>query len=505
MTRTLEYAGCSCDQCPRPTSPPVRALAFGPPALPSSTRARAWRWRFAILVVAAAPRVWAALWDRGISWPDEVVQTLEPAHHFAFGWGLVAQEFKEGIRSWLLPIVLGLLWRLASALGVHTGVALVGIAKLGMAALSLTGVWLTMSLALRLRGQRAAILAGLLAAACAPLVAFGSRGFVETASVPCIIGAALLLETRGQRHAAFAGILATLAIFLRYPNVLLWAGLLILLLARRRRDDAKAYVVAALVAAIPLGLLDWPTGGWPFRSLWNDVKLHILDSHGWNENREPFAYYFEHLKSSMGVSFGIVLVGLALAWRRARGLVTFVVLAVVVTSLIPQKDLRYLLPMLPVALAVAAVGLSRLIDGLQGGAAPTYVLGILCALQMGFLTQTVTRGQLGQGASDLVIWHSGEDYFQAVAEASKAPDLCGAVLTGNDPAWTGGYSFLHRPAPIYFDTHAEHLASANFVVGAPTERLPPGWSRTYLNGRYALWRRSGGCDTPPHGWNMNLP
>jgi hypothetical protein len=66
----------------------------------------------AILVLAALPRIWAAVWDQGIFWPDEIFQSLEPAHRFAFGYGFVSWEYHDGARSWLFPGALGLLWKL---------------------------------------------------------------------------------------------------------------------------------------------------------------------------------------------------------------------------------------------------------------------------------------------------------------------------------------------------------------------------------------------------------
>jgi len=58
---------------------------------------------FASLAAGAALRLWLAFSDDGVHWPDEIYQTLEPAHRAAFGYGLLAWEFLEGARSWALP------------------------------------------------------------------------------------------------------------------------------------------------------------------------------------------------------------------------------------------------------------------------------------------------------------------------------------------------------------------------------------------------------------------
>ena len=38
--------------------------------------------------------------------PDEIIQYLEQAHRIVFGYGVVPWEFREFIRSWLIPLML---------------------------------------------------------------------------------------------------------------------------------------------------------------------------------------------------------------------------------------------------------------------------------------------------------------------------------------------------------------------------------------------------------------
>src|SRR5438034_11832689 len=55
------------------------------------------------LLVGGALRVWLAFNDDGISHPDEMHKSLEPAHRLVFGYGLVDWVFVEGGRKWLFP------------------------------------------------------------------------------------------------------------------------------------------------------------------------------------------------------------------------------------------------------------------------------------------------------------------------------------------------------------------------------------------------------------------
>src|SRR5579862_7987434 len=119
----------------------------------------------AILAIAAVPRIWAAVRDQGIFWPDEIFQSTEQAHRFAFGYGFVSWEFQEGARSWLFPGLLGLFWKGVAALGFGTAPALMISVKLLMAALGLAGIYASMRIAEELAGAEAAVFAGLLGAA----------------------------------------------------------------------------------------------------------------------------------------------------------------------------------------------------------------------------------------------------------------------------------------------------------------------------------------------------
>src|SRR5208283_263980 len=72
------------------------------------------------LAVGGALRAWLALTDAGIYWPDEIYQSLEPAHRLVWGRGLVAWEFLDGARPWTLPALVAAFWTPLRLLGVSS-------------------------------------------------------------------------------------------------------------------------------------------------------------------------------------------------------------------------------------------------------------------------------------------------------------------------------------------------------------------------------------------------
>ena len=75
---------------------------------PRSRTARLILW--SALIAGLGCRVYVMFTDDGIYWPDEIHQSLEPAHRLVFGYGLIAWEFSEGARNWAFPgLIAGLM------------------------------------------------------------------------------------------------------------------------------------------------------------------------------------------------------------------------------------------------------------------------------------------------------------------------------------------------------------------------------------------------------------
>ena len=116
--------------------------------------------------------------------PDEIFQTQEPAHRLAYGYGVVAWEWRQGARSWVFPAFLaGVMrttdWMGSGSQGYQWGMAIV------LSLISLTTVWFGFAWAKRASGTEAAIIA---AGACATwyeLVYFAPKTLDRSGGHPC--------------------------------------------------------------------------------------------------------------------------------------------------------------------------------------------------------------------------------------------------------------------------------------------------------------------------------
>jgi phosphatidylinositol glycan class B len=460
-----------------------------------------------ILLAAALPRIWAAWSDQGVFWPDELFQNLEQAHRFAFGFGLRPWEFRLGARSWVLPGAIGLWMKLLATLGMNSAPALVRGAKLLMAALSLVGVAGAMSLARALGGTSAMLVAGALAGFFPAQLIYGSRTMSETASGPLVVWATALLVRGGPRRLAAAGVLTAVAVFIRYQVGVLAVGLLIFLLVARRGRGWKPFLVAAVVTALALGLvLDVATWGKPFWSFREYVKFNLIEGKASNWGIYPPSFYAKVLATSTGPTIWVLAGGLLLALRRAP-LLTLVALSFVWIHMeIPHKELRFLMPVAPLALALAGVGLGTALDLLPAPRIAAAILATALGLLGGLRAQDMTFGEMGQWLGEArqswSAWHRCEDVNRLFWEASTHDDLCGVMIAGS--MWQGGYAYLHRDVPILWGAGATEQTQANYLV-APKRDVTPGFAPIAEDGDFALLRREGGCAPPGRGFSHDMP
>jgi hypothetical protein len=87
------------------------------------------RHRALVLALALALRLFVALTRTDRHWPDEHYQTLEPAYFIVHGHGVLAWEWLQGFRSWLLPLVHVPLVAIAALFGARGGLAVTHLVR----------------------------------------------------------------------------------------------------------------------------------------------------------------------------------------------------------------------------------------------------------------------------------------------------------------------------------------------------------------------------------------
>ena len=486
-------------------------------------------------LVVLATRLFTAWTDLGVLWPDEVYQSIEQGHRFAFGYGLVPWEFRDGARSWLFPGVLGVLLKIAAWLGASSGAALVHVAKSFMAVLAAASTVAAMKIADRRAGLAASALTGAFMVVFPPAVVFGSRCLSEMASAPLVAVSALLLtlarsgsggdggggdrDAKSEtRRAALSGLAIGLAVFCRYQNGLFVVVFLVGLAAARRWKGAAAFTLATLATGIAGGVLDWITWGKPFASFLLYFRFSVLEGRASGWGTEPFTYYARVLFTSTGWPIVVLAVGALVATKRAPVVAFAAIVYFVAHSFVPHKELRFLLPVVPLFLAAGAIGVVAVATHPRAGGwlsrrdarAPwlgVASLAIAMTIAMGWALPRESFGAIGSTPAfrDRSVWHAFEIPTRALFRAGQRGDLCGVVLSPEaDWGYTFGYTALHRDVPFFRDLDAVALASANYVIAPRGARVPTSFAQVEDVDTFALYRREGACAPPPSGYSRRL-
>jgi phosphatidylinositol glycan class B len=465
------------------------------------------------LVLGAILRVRLALTDDGLYWPDEIYQSLEPAHRLVFGYGLVAWEFIDGARNWALPGLVAGLMEVARGLGLDTPGGYLGVVKGFFALLGTACAWGSYRLARTYGATPLAAAAGacLLALGAVPIY-FAPRAMSENASaLPVVWGLAIALTPNASRRALGVGAsLLGLAVMLRLQNGVFCVGLLAILAARRQWKEARLTLGVLAVWAVLFGLLDRLTWGDWFHSARVYLEFNLIKQGGSGWGTAPFSYYSRALLKSMaGISLVSALLTL-LALRRARGLAALVIAFYLLHAAQPHKELRFLIPMFPLFAALAGIGLDVVLsDWKTDRVRAVLALGVAAVgLVSAALSGGLTFGELGQYEStrpQVSAYDDSGAINRLLAVAGQRQDVCGLKIEAPvHLAWTGGYSYFHKLVPLYWGQGPDRGSGLfNYVITLP--QLGFGGEEVARDQDFVLLRlRLPGCAADP-GYSWRLP
>ncbi len=483
------------DTVPPPQADPARAKRW--PRIPLAL--------LAILAVAAGLRVWA-FQPFSIDHPDEAFQYLEQAHRLVFGNGIIPWEYRDGIRSWLVPLLLTLPMRLGEAISPGSALPLV-LSHALFALFSLAPVVAAWSLGAR-RSQMHALLAASAVALWFETLYYSSHVLTELLAVDCFLPAAALIQRGGYaKRLAAGGALLALAALLRFqygPAIAVFALVTL-------RFDWRAWQAVAIGGLAVLAISAWvdvAMGQLPFEWIANNIRENWIEGRAAHFGVSgPFAY-FDMLWQRWGIAMPILGLLAASMWRRYPGLVLAAAINLLVHMGIAHKEYRFIWLSVQLTVMLAAIasaewaqaGLARQGLGRRWRAAAAAGLMLAWVALSGLLLLV-----------DKPRWDPWAAQTRAVGAAGRQPGLCG-IATHQMGAW--GYAFLRRNVPIYQPAGAgsdasrrnlaRHAAAYNVIV-APENvfwEMPDGYHVAACEEdsaeRICVFGRAGGCTPKGH-------
>jgi len=422
-----------------------------------------------IMACAVIVRVLAALFSKGYGMHDD--------HFFAIE---VAQRWVDGHRDWLgdpaslhgllYPGLHYLLFAGLEKLGVSDPQLKMYVVRFLHAAYSLTTVYLGYKTVLLLADERKARLAGALLAVfwIAPFMAV--RNLVEVVCQPPLVAAFYLLckgrELRSTRLPLLAGLLFGLAFAIRFQTAVIagTAGLVLLVLGRWAAAVAVG-IGFALSALVVQGGTDWIGYGRPFSSV-----LAYLEYN--SDPRNVYAYTVGPWHRYLGLLAGVLippaslllLFGFARTWRRHALLFWPTLAFLVIHSIYPNKQERFLLPVLPFILMLSVIGWEEFAETSRFWA------------RHGRLSRWLWGWFWGVNVLLLLVYsttYSKKARVETLSFLGAQPDLRGIVLESHEAAVTFPPLFyLGRAVPVYQLPSVKSVESLRAEIAASGQPDP---------------------------------
>jgi phosphatidylinositol glycan class B len=453
----------------------------------------------AIFLIALILRVEVATHFPTIEWPDEIFNTLEPAHHLAYGYGVVVWEWRRGVRSWVFPAFLAGVMRATDWMGQGSHGYLTAIVIV-LSLLSLTTVWFGYAWSERSSGKVAAIIA---AGACATwyqLVYFAPKAFTEVVAADFLLPGLYLGMYEGElpekKRLFLAGLSLGAALSLRMQLLPAVAFAVLYFCHKKWKSRGPAIFAGLLLPVLAFGLVDAITWSYPFQSYLRYLRIVVLE--GRNYGTSPWYWYLVRLLKFWGP-----MLLLALAGVRRNALLGWVTLIIVAShSVIGHKEIRFLYPAAPLLMTLAALGFVEITSAFN--ARRKSPLPAKAIMITGLIFFSLASGFFAWPFH----WKKDSGGLIAMDRLSGDPSVCGVGLDKLHWAYTGGYVHLHRNVPILLVDRSANLERQmlNFNALVTMGRLTDpkmGFTSTGCWNGVCLYRRPGPCLASPPYYEVN--
>jgi phosphatidylinositol glycan class B len=445
---------------------PVRVLFGVIVALGAVARALAWRF---------APALY----------PDAQFQYVEPAWRRVSGVGMRTWEWRDGLRSWVLPGYHGAWLALLHACGVR-GPSIGRFVAAHWALASLAMIWAAFhagaSIGRRLAppappgqarddGAASGLLAAFLVATFPLLAVYSIEPLSELPSMIAFVGgmAVVAAVVDGPPRPAWgpallAGALLSFSACVRDANAPLVVVPLLWLVVGRRARALVPVIVAALVPVLLFGIVDACTWGGFLSSTVHHLRFNVLEHGAEGFGREPALGYFARVGSRSPVGIALLVMPALFGIRATWPFVGSAVVLFALATSQAHKEERFVILAYPLLLiaagGVAGSWLRARSVRASAKTAMERIRGAAWALRR-VVVAAAAVAVVADGACRLrkFDYDLPRSRFTAQAWVGRQPDVTGLLVDW--PYYTGGYLWFGRTLP-QLQYHRDLLGNALF-------------------------------------------
>jgi len=417
--------------------------------------------RKTLIVISAAAiltRIISLFLMSGNLHTDSVFEVLEPAHKITYGYGILTWEYVYGIRSWFVPLLVAEVFRAGEMLKITQINDLIFAVKLLASAASLALLYVIYVFSKDLFGVRTAAYSTIFAVFSPLLWAWSAETHPMIISTLYSTISLYIFWLGASRKSArlylLSGLSLGVSFMFRFDTIIFMLPLLIFAICSGQQRALSPFLMGVGVVLMLQGLLDYLTWGYFFHSPLESFTQQIVHGKASFFGVQPPYYFIGVLGLHITCLF---MLPYAMEKNKAT---TFLamnsIVILVMYSLIPHKEARFIMPMLPVFLILAGHGMEKAVDSL--GSQFRYAILALTIISSTFITY------------DLVI-NSGQDKLAAMIYVGQQSDATGVAY--NTP-WgsSGGYTYLHKMIPaVYVSKTALGPALNTIKCGKPKMSL----------------------------------
>ena len=439
-----------------------------------------WLPLMAIFMLSLLVRIYASATSIAQIYPDEIFQTLEPAHKLVFGRGITYWEFKVGARSWFLPGIIAGLYKILDVFGVKDPLGINIATKIFFSIFhSLAVAALYLLFRMHTLGKKEAFLFALPVAASYLLSYISAQTLTESASLPFMVFtvyfAAKYLENERIKELVFMFLAAGIAYMIRFQTCIFAFGAAIALFvtAKKRFKSSLIFGFGFLGMMLIQGVIDIFTWGSFFKSLLTYLDYNILrgvaDKHGvlpWFFYLADFAATFHPIT---WISALLLMIFSLFSFRKNRQIFLFFfpfLFFFIIHSVIGHKEPRFVFACHFAVLALSAeffAFMYRNCAERRKNAALFLSIFLLFSLDAFPHMKYAPLWNHSATSVDNFYGHDKgqEKIFGGVLETEAAlgriKDLKRAYLFGIPQIWSGGYAYFHKNAAISFASKPEEV------------------------------------------------
>jgi len=320
-----------------------------------------------VMIVAIITRFLAAVFSRGFGMHDDHFLVIEAAQAWVDGVivpgrpQMPGQELIPDGHSMFYMGLHYLLFKFLALFNIVDPQFKMLIVRLIHAAASVYAVWLTFKITEKLSSKKDAALAGMLMASIWFLPMLSIRNLVETFCFPFTLAGIWLIINAEQKKQPIAwyilaGFILGLSISIRFQLVVFVGGVGLVLLLKRKWIAAVMFGIGAIFSVLLLqGALDYYIWGYPFAEFIEYVKYNIQAAYDYITG--PWYNYILLLAGIFIPPVSLMLLfGFFRMWRKQLLIFLPAFLFLVFHSLFPNKQERFIFPIIPYLIIGGVIG-----------------------------------------------------------------------------------------------------------------------------------------------------